>query len=105
MKSNSNLAVLNEFKNLGTGFDIVSGGELARVLAVGADPAKVVFSVVGKQVWEMQAALEAGVKCFNVESEAELTRLAQVAQDMGKVAPVSLRVHPEEIGRTEGREK
>lgn len=100
MKANSNLAVLNEFKNLGTGFDIVSGGELARVLAVGADPAKVVFSGVGKQVWEMQAALEAGVKCFNVESEAELTRLAQVAQDMGKVAPVSLRVNPDVDAQT-----
>lgn len=100
MKANSNLAVLNEFKNLGTGFDIVSGGELARVLAVGADPAKVVFSGVGKQVWEMQAALEAGVKCFNVESEAELTRLAQVAQDMGKIAPVSVRVNPDVDAQT-----
>src|SRR3546814_14764354 len=105
MKSNSNLAVLNEFKNLGTGFDIVSGGELARVLAVGADPAKVVFSGVGKQVWEMQAALEAGVKCFHVESEAEFTRMAQVAQDMGKVAQVSLRVNPAETGRESGRER
>ncbi|NYT84679.1 diaminopimelate decarboxylase [Pollutimonas harenae] len=100
MKANSNLAVLNEFKNLGTGFDIVSGGELARVLAIGADPAKVVFSGVGKQVWEMQAALEAGVKCFNVESEAELTRLAQVAQDMGKIALVSLRVNPDVDAQT-----
>src|SRR5690606_20975247 len=100
MKANSNLAVLNEFKNLGSGFDIVSGGELARVLAVGADPAKVVFSGVGKQVWEMQAALEAGVKCFNVESEAELTRLAHVAQDMGKIAPVSLRVNPDVDAQT-----
>ena len=100
MKANSNLAVLNEFKNLGSGFDIVSGGELARVLAVGADPAKVVFSGVGKQVWEMQAALEAGVKCFNVESEPELERLAQVAQDMGKIAPVSLRVNPDVDAQT-----
>ncbi|NYT58383.1 diaminopimelate decarboxylase [Alcaligenaceae bacterium] len=100
MKANSNLAVLNEFKNLGSGFDIVSGGELARVLAVGADPGKVVFSGVGKQVWEMKAALEAGVKCFNVESEAELTRLAEVAQEMGKVAPVSLRVNPDVDAQT-----
>ncbi|TFL14671.1 diaminopimelate decarboxylase [Pusillimonas caeni] len=95
MKANSNLGVLNEFRKLGSGFDIVSGGELARVLAVGGDPAKVVFSGVGKQDWEMRAALEAGVKCFNVESEAELERLAQVAAQAGKVAPVSLRVNPD----------
>ncbi|HUH88684.1 MAG TPA: diaminopimelate decarboxylase [Pusillimonas sp.] len=95
MKANSNLAVLNEFRKLGAGFDIVSGGELARVLAVGGDPAKVVFSGVGKQAWEMRAALKAGVKCFNVESEAELELLAEVAAEMGKVAPVSLRVNPD----------
>jgi diaminopimelate decarboxylase len=95
MKANSNLAVLNEFARLGAGFDIVSGGELARVLAAGGDPGKVVFSGVGKQVWEMQAALEAGVKCFNVESEAELERLAQVAASSGRVAPISLRVNPD----------
>src|SRR5690554_4846288 len=95
MKANSNLAVLNEFSRLGSGFDIVSGGELARVLAAGGDPAKVVFSGVGKQVWEMQAALDAGVKCFNVESEAELDRLSQVASTSGRVAPVSLRVNPD----------
>lgn len=100
MKANSNLAVLNEFRQLGSGFDIVSGGELARVLAIGGDPAKVVFSGVGKQVWEMQAALKAGVKCFNVESEAELEQLAQVARQMGKVAPVSLRVNPDVDART-----
>ncbi|MDS1139603.1 diaminopimelate decarboxylase [Pusillimonas sp. SM2304] len=100
MKANSNLAVLNEFKQLGSGFDIVSGGELARVLAIGGDPGKIVFSGVGKQVWEMRAALEAGVKCFNVESEAELLRLAQVAQEMGKVAPVSLRVNPDVDAKT-----
>src|SRR3546814_18684536 len=95
MKANSNLAVLNEFKNLGSGFDIVSGGELARVLAIGGDPARVVFSGVGKQVWEMKAALEAGVKCFHVESEAELLRLSPVAQDIGKIAPLSLHVKPD----------
>jgi len=95
MKANSNLAVLNEFKQLGAGFDIVSGGELARVLAIGGDPGKVVFSGVGKQTWEMQAALKAGVKCFNVESEAELIHLARVAEEMGVVARVSLRVNPD----------
>ncbi|QIM48213.1 diaminopimelate decarboxylase [Pusillimonas sp. DMV24BSW_D] len=100
MKANSNLAVLNEFRKLGAGFDIVSGGELARVMSVGADPAKVVFSGVGKQAWEMRAALDAGVKCFNVESEPELERLAQVAAGMGKVAPVSLRVNPDVDAQT-----
>ncbi|HCP79433.1 MAG TPA: diaminopimelate decarboxylase, partial [Pusillimonas sp.] len=100
MKANSNLAVLNEFRKLGAGFDIVSGGELARVMAVGADPGKVVFSGVGKQAWEMRAALEAGVKCFNVESEPELERLAQVAAQTGKVAPVSLRVNPDVDAKT-----
>lgn len=100
MKANSNLAVLNEFRRLGSGFDIVSGGELARVLAVGGDASRVVFSGVGKQEWEMRAALDAGVKCFNVESEAELLRLSAVAADMGKVAPVSLRVNPDVDART-----
>jgi diaminopimelate decarboxylase len=95
MKANSNLAVLKEFARLGAGFDIVSGGELRRVLTVGADPAKIVFSGVGKQAWEMQAALEAGVKCFNVESEAELHLLSDVAVSIGKRAPVSLRVNPD----------
>jgi len=100
MKANSNLAVLDEFRRLGAGFDIVSGGELARVLAIGGDPSKVVFSGVGKQVWEMQAALKAGVKCFNVESEAELAQLAQVAAQMGVTAPVSLRVNPDVDAQT-----
>lgn len=100
MKANSNLAVLNEFKKLGSGFDIVSGGELARVLAIGGDPSRIVFSGVGKQAWEMKNALEAGVKCFNVESEAELLRLSQVAHAMGKVAPVSLRVNPDVDAQT-----
>jgi diaminopimelate decarboxylase len=100
MKANSNLAVLKEFKDLGSGFDIVSGGELARVLAVNGDPSRIVFSGVGKQVWEMQAALKAGVKCFNVESESELLRLSAVAQEMGVVAPVSLRVNPDVDAQT-----
>ncbi|TEA76850.1 diaminopimelate decarboxylase [Allopusillimonas ginsengisoli] len=95
MKANSNLAVINEFKTLGSGFDIVSGGELARVLAIGGDPGKIVFSGVGKQAWEMRAALEAGVKCFNVESEGELERLDAVARELGKMAPLSLRVNPD----------
>jgi len=100
MKANSNLAVLAEFARLGTGFDIVSGGELARVLAAGGDPAKVVFSGVGKQAWEMEAALRAGVKCFNVESVPELERLSQVAGGLGRVAPVSLRVNPDVDAQT-----
>lgn len=100
MKANSNLAVLNEFRKWGAGFDIVSGGELARVLAVGGDPSKIVFSGVGKQAWEMKAALDAGVKCFNVESHAELLKLAEVAHALGKIAPVSLRVNPDVDART-----
>src|SRR5690606_13036388 len=100
MKANSNLAVLHEFKSLGTGFDIVSGGELARVLAIGGDPAKIVFSGVGKQTWEMEAALKAGIKCFNVESESELLRLAEVAERLNIVAPVSLRVNPDVDAQT-----
>jgi len=100
MKANSNLAVLKEFERLGAGFDIVSGGELARALAVGADPAKIVFSGVGKQEWEMRAGLQAGIKCFNVESEAELERLAEVSAQMGAIAPISLRVNPDVDART-----
>ena len=100
MKANSNLAVLNEFRKLGSGFDIVSGGELARVLAVGGDASKIVFSGVGKQVWEMQAALKAGVKCFNIESEAELTRLSGVAQQSGAMARISMRVNPDVDAQT-----
>ena len=100
MKANSNLAVLKEFARHGAGFDIVSGGELQRVLAVGANPARVVFSGVGKQIWEMQAALQAGLKCFNVESVDELYRLSEVAVAMGRRAPVSLRVNPDVDART-----
>src|SRR5690606_15630733 len=100
MKANSNLAVLKEFARLGAGFDIVSGGELKRVLAAGGDPAKVVFSGVGKQAWEMRAALEADVKCFNVESQAELQCLSEVAQSMGRRARVSLRVNPDVDAQT-----
>ena len=95
MKANSNLAVLHEFHQLGAGFDIVSGGELARVEAAGGDPSKVVFSGVGKQAWEIRAALEAGVKCFNVESEGELERISAIASEMGRRAPISLSVNPD----------
>ena len=100
MKANSNIAVLKEFARMGSGFDIVSGGELARVMAAGGNPGKVVFSGVGKQAWEMQDALNAGVKCFNVESVPELKRLSAVAHAMGKTAPVSLRVNPDVDAQT-----
>ena len=95
MKANSNLAILNLFARLGAGFDIVSGGELARVIAAGGDPRKVVFSGVGKRPAEMREALDAGVLCFNVESESELDRLDAVAAAAGKIAPMSLRVNPD----------
>lgn len=100
VKANPNLAILNLFARLGAGFDIVSGGELARVLAAGGDPKKVVFSGVGKTEAEMQAALNAGIFCFNVESASELKRLNQVALSMGKIAPVSLRVNPNVDAKT-----
>ena len=100
VKANSNIAILNLFANLGAGFDIVSGGELARVLAAGGDPQKIVFSGVGKNVDEMRAALEAGIFCFNVESLSELKRLNQVAGEMGKIAPISLRVNPNVDAKT-----
>lgn len=95
VKANSNLAVLNVLARLGAGFDIVSGGELARVLAAGGQAKDIVFSGVGKSVAEMREALEAGVKCFNVESIPELDRLNAVAGELGKKAPISLRVNPD----------
>ncbi|MBC7191778.1 diaminopimelate decarboxylase [Marinobacter sp.] len=95
VKANSNLAVLNVLARLGAGFDIVSAGELERVLRAGGDPARVVFSGVGKQAAEMRRALEVGVRCFNVESDAELDRLNEVAGELGVRAPVSLRVNPD----------
>jgi len=100
VKANSNLAVLNTFAKLGAGFDIVSGGELARVLAAGGDAKKIVFSGIGKTADEMRQALEAGIFCFNVESESELNRLNRVAGEMEKVAPVSLRVNPDVDAKT-----
>lgn len=95
VKANSNLAVLNVLARLGSGFDIVSVGELERVLAAGGDAAKVVFSGVGKRADEMARALQAGIRCFNVESGAELQRLNEVATAEGCVAPVSFRVNPD----------
>ncbi len=95
VKANSNLAVLNILARLGSGFDIVSVGELERVLAAGGDPGKVIFSGVGKRAEEMRRALEVGIRCFNLESAAELERLEGVAADLGVVAPVSIRVNPD----------
>lgn len=95
VKANSSLAILNLLAQLGSGFDIVSGGELERVLAAGGDPGKVVFSGVGKTEAEMISALEAGIKCFNVESTAELQRLDRVAGKLQMSAPVSLRINPD----------
>ena len=95
MKANSNLAVLQTLRAAGCGFDIVSGGELERALAVGADPSRIVFSGVGKSTAELDQALRAGVACFNVESEAELAMLSAVATAQGRVAPVSIRVNPD----------
>lgn len=100
VKANSNLGVLSLFAQLGSGFDIVSGGELARVLAAGGNPKKIVFSGVGKTEAEMVAALEAGILCFNVESSSELDRLAAIALRVGKRAPISLRVNPDVDAKT-----
>ncbi len=100
VKANSNLAVLGLLARLGSGFDIVSAGELDRVIAAGGDPKKVVFSGVGKTQAEMKKALEAGVLCFNVESKAELQRLSKVALSCNKVAKISLRVNPDVDAKT-----
>jgi len=100
VKANSNLAILDTLARLGSGFDIVSLGELKRVLAAGGKPDKVVFSGVGKSHREMAAALEAGIRCFNVESESELDRLAEVASAHGVIAPVSLRINPDVDAQT-----
>jgi diaminopimelate decarboxylase len=95
VKANSSLAILQHFARLGAGFDIVSGGELARVLAAGGKPDKVVFSGVGKSEVEMRQALQAGIHCFNVESQSELYRLNRVAGELGMAAPISFRVNPD----------
>ena len=100
MKANSSLAVLQVFAQAGCGFDIVSGGELARVLAAGGDASKVIFSGVGKTRAEMRAALQAGIACFNVESEAELDVLNDVALSLQRRAPVSIRVNPNVDAKT-----
>ena len=100
VKANSNLAVLNVLARLGAGFDIVSGGELERVLAAGGSAEKIIFSGVGKTQSELRQALEVSIHCFNVESEAELERLNSVALDMGVIAPVSLRVNPDVDAQT-----
>ncbi len=100
VKANSNIAILNLLARLGCGFDIVSGGELQRVIKAGGDPLKTVFSGVGKTLEEMRMALDAGILCFNVESEAELVALNQLAQSMGKIAPASLRVNPDVDAKT-----
>jgi diaminopimelate decarboxylase len=100
VKANSSLALLNLLARLGSGFDIVSGGELERVLAAGGDPGKTVFSGVGKTAEEMRRALAAGIFCFNIESESELLRLERVAAESGTVAAVSLRVNPDVDPRT-----
>ncbi len=100
VKANSNLAILNLFARLGSGFDIVSIGELERVLRAGGEPPKIVFSGVGKKVNEIRRALEVGIRCFNAESEAELDRINAVAAEMGKVAAISLRVNPDVDAQT-----
>jgi diaminopimelate decarboxylase len=100
VKANSNIAILNVLARLGSGFDIVSEGELRRVMAAGGDPNKVVFSGVAKTADEMRYALQLGIKCFNVESEAELHRLQQVAAELNVTAPVSIRVNPDIDAKT-----
>jgi len=100
VKANSNLAVLNVLARLGAGFDIVSGGELARVLAAGGKPGNIVFAGVGKQAWEIQQALSAGVYCMNVESITELTRIQKIAAQLNQVAPISLRINPDVDAKT-----
>ncbi|MEQ1555783.1 MAG: diaminopimelate decarboxylase, partial [Gallionella sp.] len=100
VKANGNLAVLNVLARLGAGFDIVSGGELQRVLAAGGTAQKIVFSGVGKSKDDMRMALEANILCFNVESAPELDRLNAVAASMGKTAAISLRVNPDVDAKT-----
>ena len=100
MKANSNLAILNIFSKLGTGFDLVSGGELARVIAAGGKASDCVFSGVGKSHNEIYTALKAGVKCFNVESIPELTRINEIAGSLQLKAPISLRVNPDVDAKT-----
>ncbi len=100
VKANSNIAILNLFANLGAGFDIVSGGELERVLYAGGDPQKIVFSGVGKKTFEIEAALKANILCFNVESRSELLRIEAVASKINIKAPISIRVNPDVDAKT-----
>ncbi|MEO2172914.1 MAG: diaminopimelate decarboxylase [bacterium] len=100
VKANSNLGVLSLLKSLGSGFDIVSGGELERVLRAGASADSVVFSGVGKQGWEVRLAIEAGIACFNIESIAELRQIDTIATELGCVAPISIRVNPDVDAKT-----
>ncbi|ULJ68910.1 diaminopimelate decarboxylase [Wielerella bovis] len=100
VKANGNLSIIKHFAQLGSGFDTVSGGEIARVLAAGGDASKIIFSGVGKTVAEMEFALNAGIKCFNVESLPELDRLNEVAARLGKIAPISLRINPDVDAKT-----
>lgn len=100
VKANSNLSVLQHFARLGSGFDTVSGGEIARVLAAGGAADKIIFSGVGKSVDEIEFALKAGIKCFNVESLPELDRLNEVAQRLNQIAPISLRINPDVDAKT-----
>ena len=100
VKANGNLAILNLLARLGSGFDIVSGGELARVIAAGGEPAKTIFSGVAKQAWEIRDALIAGVSCINLESENEARLVAKIAGEMGKVAAVSVRLNPDVDAKT-----
>ena len=100
VKANSNLSIIRHFARLGSGFDTVSGGEIARVLAAGGSADKIIFSGVGKSEMEIEFALNAGIKCFNVESLPELDRINAVAQRLGKTAPVSLRINPDVDAKT-----
>lgn len=100
VKANGNLSVIQHFARLGSGFDTVSGGEIARVLAAGGDANKIIFSGVGKTIAEMEFALNAGIKCFNVESLPELDRLNEVAARLGKIASISLRINPDVDAKT-----
>lgn len=100
VKANSNLAILNLLARLGSGFDIVSGGELQRVIAAHGDPSKIVFSGVCKQDWEIRAALQASIGSFNIESEGELEQINRIAGELGKVANISVRINPDVDART-----
>jgi diaminopimelate decarboxylase len=100
VKANGNLAILDLLARLGSGFDIVSGGELKRVIAAGGDPAKTVFSGVCKQDWEIRLALEAGIGCFNIESDGELEQISRIAGELGLVANISVRINPDVDAKT-----